>query len=154
MSTITVSGTAAASTASRSASGIAPILRLGAIVGVVAAAAATVTALGARAIDIPMRASSSNSGIAKAIPSLGFAELTLACTALGLLLAVVLARRARRPAPLFAGVAVALTAISFVGPITTHQATTATRTVLALTHVIAAAIVIPPLTRLLNQRSR
>ena len=42
-------------------------------------------------------------------------------------------------------VTTALTVVSFAGPITTGHATTATRLVLALTHVAAAAIVIPML---------
>lgn len=154
MSTITVSNATATSAQVRSSSRIAPVLRVGAVAGVVAAAATTLVAVGAKAIDIPLRASSSNTGAIKAIPVLGFGELTLACTALGLVLAVVLARTARRPAPIFAAVTIVLTVLSFLGPITTHQATTATRVVLALTHVVAAVIVIPPLTRLLARPAR
>jgi Family of unknown function (DUF6069) len=154
MSTITVSNATAASSQARSASRIAPVLRVGVVAGIVAASAATAVAVAAKAIDVPLRASSSNTGAVKAIPVLGFGELTLASTAVGLLVAVVLAKKARRPAPIFAGVAIVLTVLSFLGPITTHQATTATRVVLALTHVVAAVIVIPPLTRLLGRPSR
>jgi hypothetical protein len=45
-----------------------------------------------------------------------------------------------------------LTVVSFAGPITTGYATTATRLVLELTHVVAAAIVIPALAWRLAQR--
>jgi len=63
------------------------------------------------------------------------------------LLAVVLIRLARRPAPIFVAVTTVLTVLSFAWPITTGHATTATRLVLALTHVVAAVFVIPPLSR-------
>ena len=47
---------------------------------------------------------------------------------------------------------VALTAPSMGLPITTHQATTATRLVLGLTHVAAAAIIIPAIAHQLALR--
>jgi peptidoglycan/LPS O-acetylase OafA/YrhL len=57
-----------------------------------------------------------------------------------------LARRARRPQHTFVVTTVALTALSIV-PDALADATTGTRLTLALTHVIAAAIVIPALAR-------
>jgi peptidoglycan/LPS O-acetylase OafA/YrhL len=82
----------------------------------------------------------------EAIPVLGFAQMTMLGSLIGTVLAVVLARRARRPQHTFVVTTVALTALSIV-PDALADATTGTRLTLALTHVIAAAIVIPALAR-------
>ena len=79
----------------------------------------------------------------RAIPLSGYALSTVMCTAVGVLLAVALLRWSKRPAATFVGATAVLTVLSFAGPVTTGHATTATRLVLALTHVVAAAIVIP-----------
>lgn len=104
-------------------------------------------ALAAKAVDIPMMAAPSAATAAKSIPMTGYAMGTLMCTAIGIVLAIALARWTRRPAQIFVAATVALTLISFAGPITTSNATTATRLVLASTHVAAATIVIPALAR-------
>ncbi len=68
----------------------------------------------------------------------------MVATLVGVVLAIVLARRATRPRRTFVVTTVVLTAVSLV-PDVVADATTATRFVLALTHVVAAAIVIPAL---------
>ena len=83
----------------------------------------------------------------------GFVSLVGASTAFATLLAVAFARYAKRPAYTFVVVTAVLTVISFVGPLIAHHATTATRVVLELTHVVAAAIVIPVLARRLPRRN-
>jgi hypothetical protein len=122
-----------------------PLWRIGAGAGVVAAVATTAVAIAAKAIDIPMKAAPRTEEFGRAIPLNGFAVSTLMCTAVGTLLAIALYRYAKRPARTFLAATVVLTIASFAGPITTGYATTATRLVLALTHVVAAAIVIPAL---------
>ncbi len=76
---------------------------------------------------------------------LGFAQLTVVGAALGLLLAW-LAGRAAHPRRVFVRTTVALTALSVV-PDLTLSFDAASRAVLVLTHVVAAAIVVPVLAR-------
>lgn len=129
-----------------------PVWRVGAVAGLAAAVATTAVAVVAKAIDIPMKAAPQNAAAGRAIPLGGYAMGTLMCTALGTVLAIVLAWRAKRPARMFVVITAVLTVLSFAGPITTGHATTATRLVLSLTHVVAAAIVIPALASRLARR--
>jgi hypothetical protein len=128
------------------------ILRAGVVSGVVAAAATTAVVLAAKAVDVPMEAAPKTEDFGRAIPLWGFPQSTLMCTAIGIVLAIALGRWAKKPARTFVAVTVVLTVISFAGPITTGYATTATRLVLGLTHVVAAVIVIPALARQLSAR--
>ena len=112
--------------------------RRGAAAGVAAAIATTGIATVARAAGVQIKIAG------KSIPLLGFGQLTLFFTAVGVVLAAVLARRASRPRHTFVVTTVALTALSFV-PDMTADTTTATKLTLVLTHVVAAAIVIPTL---------
>lgn len=139
-------------TAAESRRSSAPVWRAGAVSGAIAAAATTAVAVGAKAVDIPMLAAPRTEEVGRAIPLSGYATGTLLATAIGTLLAVALLRWTKRPAPVFVGVTTLLTVLSFAGPVTTGHATTATRLVLALTHVVAAAIVIPAVARRLSDR--
>jgi len=80
------------------------------------------------------------------IPPAGFAELTLIFSLLGVGIAAVMARRARRPRLTFVRTAVALTALSFVPDLTVGFDAVSAATLILL-HVVAAAIVVPVLTR-------
>jgi hypothetical protein len=80
------------------------------------------------------------------IPLLGFANLTAFFSLIGLVLAVVLARTARRPRSTFVRTTVVLTALSLV-PDVLVDAAVATQLLLMLTHLVAAAIVIPAVAR-------
>jgi hypothetical protein len=82
-------------------------------------------------------------------PVFGFTVLTVIFSGVGLVLAVVLARSARRPRTAFVRTAVVLTALSLV-PDVAADASAATKVLLMLTHVVAAAIVIPAITRRLS----
>jgi hypothetical protein len=64
----------------------------------------------------------------------------------GTVLAVVFARRAARPARAFLATTLPLLTLSLTGPLTAH-ATAATKVTLACGHLIAAAIIIPVVTR-------
>ena len=110
----------------------------GAIAGVTASLATTATAALADAAGVPLEVGG------QSIPLLAFAQVTLVAAIIGTVLAVVLARRATRPRRTFVVTTVALTLASLV-PDVLADATTATRLTLALTHVVAAAIVIPVL---------
>ncbi len=112
--------------------------KTGAVAGVAAAASTTGVAALAEAADVSLKVSG------EAIPVLGFAQLTLVGAIIGTILAVVLSHRARRPQHTFVVTTVTLTALSLI-PDVLADAATSTRVVLALTHVVAAAIVIPAL---------
>ncbi len=118
-----------------------PLWRTGARAGVLAAVATTAVAVAAMAAGVPVEIEG------EAIPALGFAQLTLLFTAIGVGIAKLLSNRRS----LFVKVTVALTVLSLV-PDLTVDATTATRATLMLTHVVAAAIVIPRLAARLTDR--
>jgi Family of unknown function (DUF6069) len=112
----------------------------GLVSGVVAAVATTVVAAVARAADIPLAIDGEE------IPLFGFAQLTMMGAVFGTVLAVSFAKWARRPHRTFVVTTVALTALSLV-PDVTADATTGSKLVLMLTHVVAAAIVVPTLAK-------
>ena len=112
--------------------------------GVVAGAAATAATCLVAAV-----AHAAGVGLAiegERIPTNGFATLTIAGALLGLVLAKLFAHRARHPRSAFVRTTVALTVLSIV-PDLVVDATSATKAVLAATHVIAAAIIVPALAR-------
>lgn len=83
------------------------------------------------------------------IPVLGFATLTAFFSAVGVLLAVVLSRLARHPRSVFVRTTVVLTALSLV-PDVIVDATVPTKALLMLTHLVAAAMVVPAVARRLG----
>jgi hypothetical protein len=126
--TLTASTSTSASTNVRPA-----VWRTGLAAGVVAAAATTAVAATALAMDVPVEIDG------EAIPLVGFAQLTLFFTGIGILLARFIGRRSA-----FVATTVVLTALSLV-PDLLVSASTATKLTLMLTHLVAAAIVIPRL---------
>jgi hypothetical protein len=115
-----------------------PVWRTGLAYGAVAAAATTTVAGIAHAAGVSLDISG------EAIPLAGFAQVTFVCSMIGTLLAGVFARKASRPRHTFVVTTLALTALSLV-PDVLADAATSTRITLALTHLVAAAIVIPAL---------
>jgi Family of unknown function (DUF6069) len=111
---------------------------MGAVAALLASAGTVAVAAGARALDVPLRVGG------EPIPLLGFAQLTFVASLIGTVLAVVMSRRASRPRHTFVTTTLLLTMFSII-PDAIADAQTATRVVLALTHVAAAAIVIPAL---------
>jgi len=112
--------------------------RVGAAAGAAASVATSAFAAIADAVGVSLKVGG------ESIPVVGFAQVTFVASIIGTVLAVVLARRARHPQRTFVRATVALTALSFV-PDALADAGTATRLTLALSHVVAAAIVIPAL---------
>jgi hypothetical protein len=80
------------------------------------------------------------------VPVTGFAVLTVIFSLVGLGLALVLARKARSPRTTFVRTTIVLTALSVVPDVLVDAAPT-TKALLMLTHVVAAAIVIPAVAR-------
>jgi|EndMetStandDraft_8_1072994.scaffolds.fasta_scaffold82260_2 peptidoglycan/LPS O-acetylase OafA/YrhL len=112
--------------------------RTGAIAGVAASAANMAVVLAARAADVEVSVDHER------IPVVGFAQLTLVGAVLGVLLASVIAKRARRPRHLFVTVTAVLTALSIV-PDVLVDTDTSSKLVLAATHLLAAVIIVPAL---------
>ncbi|MGZ4735635.1 MAG: DUF6069 family protein [Acidimicrobiia bacterium] len=112
--------------------------KTGAVAGVSASVATTAFAALALAVDVPLTVGG------KSIPVAGFAQLTLIASIIGTILAMVLARRARQPQRTFVVTTVGLTALSII-PDVLADASTSTRITLAISHVLAAVIVIPAL---------
>ena len=153
--TITPSTTAAPSTSAlRSALATKPVWLVGAASTVVAAVVTVAIAAVAKAADVPLAVAASSDDAVEAIPAAGFAPVVLMAGAIGIVLALAFNRWAKQPARTFVAVTVALTAVSFITPTeaVAHNATTATRLVLALAHVVAAAIIIPAIAYRLARR--
>ena len=84
------------------------------------------------------------------IPVLGFGTLTALFSFVGLVLAAVLSRTVRHARRAFIRTTVVLTALSLVPDLLVAGAAPATRALLMLTHLVAAAIVIPAVARRLS----
>ncbi len=84
------------------------------------------------------------------VPVAGFGTLTAIFSLIGLVLAAVLARRAKTPRRTFVRTTVVLTVLSFVPDLLSDTAP-ATKALLMFTHVVAAAIVIPAIARRLRK---
>jgi hypothetical protein len=112
--------------------------KTGAIAGVTAAVATTGFAALVQAADVSLKVGG------KAIPVLGFGQLTLVGALIGTILAVVFSRRASDPQRAFVITTVALTALTFI-PDVTANAAAGTKLALVASHLVAAAIIIPAL---------
>lgn len=87
------------------------------------------------------------------IPLMGFTQLTLFFSGIGVLLAMALNRWTATPKRIFVRVTIALTALSIVPDLVLPD-TTATKAVLITTHLVAAAIVVPLVAARLSARTR
>jgi hypothetical protein len=119
-----------------------PLVRTGAVAGVIAAALTLVVGLTAQAIDVPMQADG------KDLVPASFPFVTLVFVGAGMGLAALLARWAHHPRRSFLLLTVGLTALSLIPPFTVDVAM-ATRVMLDTVHLVAAAVVIPALARCL-----
>ena len=124
-----------------------PTTRSMLLAGVAAAAAASVTTAAVAAAGHAAGISLDVSGAP--IPAPGFAMLTAVFSLVGLGIAALLRRFARRPRSTFVRTTVALTALSLV-PDLLADAAPSTKALLMLTHLVAALIVIPSVARRLS----
>lgn len=115
---------------------------VGIAAGIAAAVATTAAATVATAAGLDIEIGG------EVIPTSGFAVLTLVGALLGIAIAKV-TQHTRRPRSVFVTATVVLTALSIV-PDVVADATWSTRLLLAATHLIAAAIMIPSLARRLD----
>ncbi|MGW0821647.1 DUF6069 family protein [Streptomyces sp. NPDC002845] len=131
-----------------------PVWLVGIVATLAGAVVTEVFALIARAAGVPMAAASPGDKEAAEIPVGGFAGGVLFWSVAGIVLAVALARWAKRPARTLVVTTVALTALSLAGPAVAPHTATSTQVVLALSHLVAAAVIIPPLARRLSHQRR
>ncbi|MEU7754160.1 DUF6069 family protein [Micromonospora sp. NPDC049101] len=132
--------TSTATTTRATTSTVGALIRTG-IAATVAASAATM------AIAAAGRAAGISLDVADApIPVSGFGVLTAAFSLVGVILAAVLSRFARHPRRVFVRTTVVLTVLSLV-PDVIVDAGAATKALLMLTHLVAAAIVVPAVAR-------
>ena len=116
-----------------------PVWKHGVVAAVAASVATTVLAASASAAGVSFADSTGAS-----IPLAGFAQLTLVFSLIGVGIAAVLARTARRPRMTFVRTTLALTALSFV-PDLTFGFDAGSAATLMMLHTVAAAIVVPTL---------
>lgn len=130
-----------------------PVWRAAVLAAVAGALVTELFALIMRGVGVPMEAASPGAESAAEIPVFGFASGVLFWSVAGIVLAVVLARWAKRPARTFAVVTVVLTALSLIPPFAAPHTAGSTQTVLALSHLVAAAVIIPAITIRLGHTS-
>jgi len=121
--------------------------RTAAVAGVAAGVATIAVAAMAHAIDVPLETAPG-----EAIPIVGFGQLTGFFTVVGALIARAFGRRARAPRSTLLKTTLVLTALSLV-PDALISAGIATKATFMLTHLVAAAIVIPALMACVPERA-
>lgn len=119
---------------------IGALIRTGGIAAVAASAVTMAVAAAGHAAGISLDMSGAP------IPIAGFGVLTAAFSLIGVVIAALLSRFARRPRRTFVRTTVVLTVLSLV-PDGIADAGVATKALLMLTHLVAAAIVIPAVAR-------
>ena len=132
--------TSTVTTTRAAAPGLGVLIGTGAVAAAVASAATMAVAAAGRAAGVSLEVAGAP------IPVLGFGTLTAVFSLVGLLLAVVLARTVGHPRRAFVRTTVVLTVVS-LGPDLIADAGVATKVLLMLTHLVAAAIVIPAVAR-------
>jgi hypothetical protein len=132
--------TTTVSTTRAAASSLGALTRTGVVIAAVASAATMTVAAAGHAAGISL-----DMGGAP-IPVTGFGVLTAVFSLVGLVLAVALSRTARNPRRTFIRTTVVLTVLSLV-PDAIADAGPATKALLMVTHLVAAAIVIPAVAR-------
>ncbi|MFD3441063.1 DUF6069 family protein [Streptomyces sp. NPDC058685] len=129
-----------------------PVWRAGVVAAVAGAITTEAFATLARLAGVPLEAANPGADAAAAIPPLGFAFGVLFWSVVGIVLAVVLARFAKRPARTFAVTTATMTVLSLAPPFMAPHTALSTQIVLALSHLVAAAVIIPALTVRLTHR--
>ncbi|MGC4869056.1 DUF6069 family protein [Micromonospora sp. DT53] len=132
--------TATANTTRATTSTVGALIRTGAVAALAASAATMAVAAVGQLAGVSLDVGGTP------IPVTGFGVLTAAFSLIGVIIAALLARFARRPRRTFVRTTVVLTVLSVV-PDVIVDAGTATKTLLMLTHLVAAAIVIPAVAR-------
>jgi hypothetical protein len=128
-----------------------PVWLVCVVVSLLAAVATELYGLVARAVGVPMSAAGVGSAKAGPIQVGMFAMGTATCMFWGTILAMLLARFARRPARTWLVVTPVLTALSLLAPGTAQDTAVSTKVMLCLAHLLAASIIIPVVYQRLRQ---
>ena len=131
-----------------------PVWQVGVLATLAGAVVTETFALVVRGAGVTMQAASPGDTEAAEIPVGGFFGGVLFWSVAGIVLAVCLARWAKRPARTFVVTTVALTALSMAGPALAPHTATSTQIVLAVSHLVAAAVIIPLVARRLAHQQR
>jgi hypothetical protein len=145
--TATVNPTVLSSTSVESSNTNPRLWRAGLAAGAAAGVATMAVAAAAQGLDV----TSFETAPGESIPVAGFGQLTLFFTVVGIVIARSIAKRARHPRSTFVTTTLTLTALSFV-PDVLLSTDVPTKATLVVTHVVAAAIVIPVLASRLADR--
>ncbi|MFF5052871.1 DUF6069 family protein [Micromonospora sp. NPDC000663] len=132
--------TTTANTTDATTSTLGAMIRAGVVATVAASAATMAVAAAGHAAGVSLDVGGAP------IPVTGFGVLTAAFSLIGVVLAALMSRFARRPRRTFVRTTLVLTALSLV-PDVIADAGVGTRALLMLTHLVAAAIVIPAVAR-------
>ncbi|MGC4760104.1 DUF6069 family protein [Micromonospora trifolii] len=132
--------TATANTTRATTSNVGAVIRTGVAATVAASVATMAVAAAGHLAGISLELGDAP------IPVTGFGVLTAVFSLIGVVIAALLARFARYPRLTFVRTTVVLTALSLV-PDVIADAGVATKALLMLTHLVAAAIVIPAVAR-------
>lgn len=139
----TAAPTTTTDTTPAAARSVGSLLLAGSAATIAAAAATSVVAAAGQAAGISTAVGGAP------IPTSGFAVLTVMFSVLGLVIATALRRFARHPRTTWIRTTVVLTVLSFV-PDLLVDAAASTKVLLIVTHIVAAAIVIPAVARRLS----
>jgi hypothetical protein len=130
-----------------------PVVKAAAVATVVGAVASELVAAAARAAGISMNAALLGASHADTIHVGGFATGTVFNVAIGTVIALMLLRRANKPARTFVRIAIVLTAVSMVLPATAAHTAGATKVTLAVAHLVVAMVVIPAMAHALPTKN-
>ena len=129
-----------------------PVWLTSALAFLAAAVATELYGLVARAAGIPMAAGNPGGDVATPITVGVFAMATLLVGIVATVVATVIARRASNPAGTYLRMAVILAVASCAAPLSAGDTALSTKLMLCGGHVVAAAIVIPVVTRRLGRQ--
>ena len=124
-----------------------PVWVVSAVASAVALVVTELYGLAARLAGVPMSAAGFGKPKAGPVTAASFAMGVVICAFWGTVLAVVIARFARKPARVYLITTIALTAVSLFAPLSAADTATSTKLTLAAGHILVAAIIIPPVTR-------
>lgn len=127
-----------------------PVWLVGVVAVLAAAAVTEAFTLVARAAGVPMRAAGVWEEEARYLPVGYVARSVVLWSLAGVVLAVLLARRARRPARMFVLLTGGFAVLSLAAPALAVHTALATQLVLGASHLIAATVVISILARRLS----
>lgn len=137
--TATITPAAPSTTSVRRSTATPKVWKTGLVAGVAAAAATVAVAATAHAAGVSLETAPG-----EAIPAYAFGQLTLFFAIVGIVIARTMSRRASTPRSTFLRTTLVLTGLSIV-PDLAISAAANTKATLVLTHLVAAAIVIPAL---------